>query len=132
LVATAHELPTLREAGVELDALVQSSTDVSERYRPGELVPPPRRVITTEGRNGGHYAEGDRTGRWDAASLPGPLADTYGAGDSFAAALAFALGTGRSTSDALGVAAGAAAYQMTIRGCGVGNSGLKWGEVGGQ
>jgi ribokinase len=120
LVATARELPTLREAGVELDALIQSSTDVSERYSVGALDPPPRRVVTTEGRNGGHYAEGDRKGRWRAAPLPGPLADTYGAGDSFAAALAFALGIGKSTDEALEIAAEAAAYQMT-------NPGLRGG-----
>jgi ribokinase len=119
LVATARELPTLREAGVELDALVQSSTDASERYRPGDLDPPPRRVVTTEGRKGGHYTEADRTGRWEAAPLPGSLADTYGAGDSFAAALAFALGTGHSTDEALAVAASAAAAAMTTPGAGI-------------
>lgn len=116
LVATARELPTLSEAGVELDALVQSSSDASERYRRGDLDPPPRRVVTTEGRNGGRYVEAEREGRWEAAPLPGPLADTYGAGDSFAAALAFALGAGMPTEEALAAAAEAAAYQMTIPG----------------
>jgi len=120
LVATARELPTLKEAGVELDALVQSGSDESERYRPGDLDPPPRRVVTTEARKGGHYAEGDRRGRWAAAPLPGPLVDVYGAGDSFAAALAFALGTGKSTDEALAVAAETAAHQMT-------NPGLRGG-----
>jgi ribokinase len=116
LVGTARELPTLREAGVELDALVQSSSDASERYRPGDLDPPPRRVVTTEGQNGGRYVDAERKGRWKAAPLPGPLADTYGAGDTFAAALAFALGTGMPTEEALAAAAEAAAYQMTIPG----------------
>ena len=116
LVATARELQTLREAGVELDALVQSSTDESERYRPGDLDAPPVRVVTTEGRNGGRYVERGREGRWEAAPLPGPLADTYGAGDSFAAALALALGVGKPTEEALAFAADAAAYQMTVRG----------------
>ena len=100
LVATARELSALR-AGVGLDALVQSATDESERYQPGDLEPPPRRVVTTEGRRGGRYVEGDREGQWEAAPLPGPLADTYGAGDTFAAALALGLGAGRSTDDAL-------------------------------
>lgn len=120
LVATARELATLKEARVELDALVQSGSDESERYRPGDLDPPPRRVVTTEGRKGGHYVEGDRKGRWAAAPLPGPLADVYGAGDSFAAGLAFALGTGKSTDEALAVAAESAAHQMT-------NPGLRGG-----
>lgn len=113
LVATARELATLKEAGVELDALVQSGSDESECYRPGDLDPAPRRVVTTEGRKGGHYVEGDRQGRWEAGPLPGPLADGYGAGDSFAGGLAFALGTGNSTDEALAVAADAAAHQMT-------------------
>jgi ribokinase len=120
LVATARELPTLREARVELDALVQSASDESERYRPGDLDPPPRRVVTTESGKGGHYGEGDRRGRWAAAPLPGPLVDGYGAGDSFAAGLAFALGRGKSTDEALAVAAEAAAYQLT-------NPGLRGG-----
>jgi ribokinase len=119
LVATARELPTLKEAGVELDALVQSSTDESERYRPGELEPSPLRVVTTEGRQGGRYVEGDREGRWEAAPLPGPLSDTYGAGDTFAAALAMGLGAGQSTDDALAFAARAAAEAMTVPGAGM-------------
>jgi ribokinase len=119
LVATAREPQKLREAGVGLDALTQSSTDESERYQPGDLDPPPRRVVTTEGRNGGHYLEGERTGRWLAAPLPGPLADTYGAGDSFAAALAFALGAGKPTEEALAFAAESAAEAMTVRGAGL-------------
>jgi ribokinase len=118
LVATARELPTLRAAGVQLDALVQSASDESERFRPGELDPVPRLVVSTEGRDGGHYLEGGRRGRWQAAPLPGPPADTYGAGDTFAAALAFALGSGRSTEDALALAAKRAALAMTRHGVG--------------
>ena len=116
LVATARELRTLKEARVKLDALVQSGTDASERYVPGDLDPPPRRVVTTEGRNGGRYAEGDHEGRWEAAPLLRPLVDTYGAGDSFAAALAFALGTGKPTDEALAFAATQAAEAMTRSG----------------
>jgi ribokinase len=116
LVATARELPTLAEAGVELDALVQSGDDESERYRPGELEPAPRLVATTEGQAGGRYVAGQRAGRWAATPLPGPLADTYGAGDSFAAGLAFALATGRSTDEALAFAAERAAVAMTRHG----------------
>src|SRR5919197_6088034 len=53
LVATARELATLREARVELDVLVGSGEDESELYRPGELEPPPRIVVTTSGALGG-------------------------------------------------------------------------------
>ena len=77
-------------------------------------------MVTTEGRRGGRYVEGDREGQWEAAPLPGPLADTYGAGDTFAAALALGLGAGRSTDDALAFAARAAAEAMTVPGAGTG------------
>jgi ribokinase len=119
LVATARELPTLREAGVELDALVQSGTDESERYRSGDLDPPPRLVVTTEAGKGGRYVAGEREGRWDAAPLPGPLVDAYGAGDSFAAGLAFALGVGKPIDAALAFAAQRAAAAMTRPGAGL-------------
>ena len=112
LVATARELPTLVEAGVALDALVGSARDPDERYR-GELEPPPALVVRTEGKDGGSYEPGDR---WDAAPLPGPVADTYGAGDSFAAALTYALGEGRSPDQALAFAAERSAIALTRSG----------------
>jgi ribokinase len=116
LVATVRVLPTLADAGVQLDALVHSGSDESERYRAGELDPPPRLVATTEGRRGGRFVAGDRTGRWEATPLPGPLADAYGAGDCFAAGLAYALGKGLETEAALALAAQSAAHAMTRRG----------------
>lgn len=116
LVATARELPTLAEARVELDALVHSARDDSELYRPGDLDPPPRLVATTEGKAGGRYVAAGGAGRWRAAPLPGPLADTYGAGDCFAAGLTYGLATGRSTEDALAFASERAARALTRRG----------------
>ena len=71
-----------------------------------------RLVAATEGGAGGawHTADG-RAGRWAAASLPGPLVDTYSAGDCFAAALGFAIARGDAVEPALAFAAtrGAAA-----------------------
>jgi len=116
LVATARELPTLQEAHVELDALVHSGTDLAERYESGQLDPPPKLVVTTMGREGGEFVAGEREGTYAAAELPGPLADAYGAGDSFAAGLTFALGRGDSVEEALAVAASCGAEAMTIRG----------------
>lgn len=116
LVATARMLPTLREAGVRVDALVRSHRDRSERYQRGDLDPEPWLVASTEGADGGSYTTADgQTGRWAAAALPGPRQDTYGAGDCFAAALAFALGEGRPIPAALSFAAsrGAAAVART-------------------
>jgi ribokinase len=114
LVATARELPTLAAARVELDALVRSGRDPSERYEPGDLDPPPKLVATTEGADGGRYVTADGAeGRWEAAPLPGPLQDSYGAGDSFAAGLAYGLGKGKGISEALAFAAASAATALT-------------------
>jgi ribokinase len=116
VVATARELPTLKAAGVELDALVQSGTDEGERFHPGDLDPPPRVVVTTMGRSGGHYVADRHKGTWQATPLPGPVVDSYGAGDSFAACLALALGEGRPIDEALTVAARCGAEALTRRG----------------
>ena len=115
LVATSRVTDLLERADVQLDAVVGSARDAAERYR--AIEPPPHLVVATEGARGGSWtvAEG-RTGKWSAAPLPGPLRDAYGAGDSFAAGLAFALGEGRATEDALSVAARCGATCLTGRG----------------
>jgi ribokinase len=114
LVATPRELPTLREAHVELDALVGSAIDPAERYDQADLEPPPKLVVWTEGSKGGFFEPGHA--RWEAPPLPGPRADSYGAGDSFAAQLTFALAEGRSSLEAVRLAAAAAAEAITRRG----------------
>jgi len=113
LVATARELPTLREAGVQLDALVGSGDDEGELYRPGELEPPPHVVVTTSGGLGGWVQPG---GPFRPAPLPGTIVDAYGCGDSFAAGLTFALGRGDSVDEAVGLGARCGAAVMTGRG----------------
>jgi ribokinase len=117
LVATARSLPALVDAGVQLDALVHSATDAGERYAAGQLDPEPRLLVGTTGSHGGTWtaAEG-RSGSFSASPLPGPVADTYGAGDSFAAALTFALGSGLETESALELAARCGAAAITGRG----------------
>lgn len=112
LVASARELPVLREADVELDVLILSSRDEGERYD-GRLEPAPRYVVRTEGRAGGTVEPG---GRFAAAPLPGPLVDAYGAGDAFAAGLTFGLASGLSIGDALALAARCGAAVLTGRG----------------
>ena len=113
LVATSRELETLREARVQLDALVGSAEDEGEVYRPGDLDPPPRIVVTTSGALGGWVQPG---GPFRPAPLPAPLVDAYGAGDCFAAGLAFALGRGESVDYAVVLAARCGAAVMTGRG----------------
>jgi ribokinase len=113
LVATSRELPTLREAGVELDVLVGSGEDEGEIYRPGDLDPAPGTIVTTSGALGGWVQPG---GPFRPAPLPAPVVDTYGAGDCFAAGLAFALGRGDPVEEAVALAARCGAAVMTGRG----------------
>jgi len=113
LVATARELPTLVQAGIEVDALVASGGDEGERYEPGSLDPPPRIVVTTAGQLGGWAQPG---GPYRAAPLPGPVEDAYGAGDCFAAGLTFGLASGATAEEALELAAQRGAAALTRRG----------------
>ena len=113
LVATARELETLRDAEVELDALVGSGEDPGERYGPGELEPQPKLVVTTAGALGGWMNPG---GPYLAAPLPGPVEDAYGCGDSFTAGLTFALANGRSPEEAVELGARCGAAVLTGRG----------------
>jgi ribokinase len=113
LVATSRELSTLRSAGVELDVLVGSGEDEGEVYRPGDLDPPPKVVVTTSGPLGGWVQPG---GPFRPAALPGPVVDAYGCGDSFAAGLAFALGRGDAVDDAVALAARCGAAVLAGRG----------------
>jgi ribokinase len=116
LVATARELPTLAEACVELDVLVRSATDPEETYETGQIAPEPKLVVTTRGSNGGTFRAGTREGSFDAAPLPAPVRDAYGAGDCFAAALAYALARGDDLETALAFASSRGAEAMTRRG----------------
>jgi ribokinase len=113
LVATARELATLREAGVQLDALVGSGEDEGELYHPGELEPAPRVVVTTSGALGGWVQPG---GPFRPAPVPGTIVDAYGCGDCFAAGLTFALARGDAADEAVGLAARCGAAVMTGRG----------------
>jgi ribokinase len=117
LVSTARGIETLAEAHVELDALVASRKDRGERYRPGDIEPPPHVVVRTAGSGGGDWEAADgSTGRWAGTELPGPVADAYGCGDSFAAGLTYGLGDGRDIDSALLLAARCGAACLTGRG----------------
>jgi ribokinase len=113
LVASARELAILRETAVEVDVLLASSTDAGERFVDGDLEPRPRYVVRTEGESGGVVEPG---GSFAAASPPGPVVDTYGAGDAFAAGLTYALADGRAMDAALAFAARCGAAVLTARG----------------
>ena len=113
LTATPRAHEVLRRAGVELDALIGSGRDPGERYEPGDIDPPPRLVVRTFGAEGGIAEPG---GAFPAAPPPGPVVDTYGAGDSFAAGLTYGLAAGFPPDEALALAARCGAAATTGRG----------------
>ena len=117
LVATARRLASVVESRVQVDVLAASARDRGERYDPADLPVRPRLCVWSEGADGGRYlAEDGSEGRWEAARPPGPVVDTYGAGDVFMAALTLELGRGTGRDEALALAARAAAAQLTRRG----------------
>jgi ribokinase len=109
LAATVREQSTLEAAGVPIDLLVGSVADPGERYVGAVDA---ALVVLTEGAAGGtangvHFA---------AVETPGPVVDSYGAGDSFAAALAYALARGDDLAQALELGSRAGAAVLTGRG----------------
>lgn len=96
--------------GVPLDALVLSADDEIELAAARSALPEAELVVYTEGADGGRWQRRDgREGRWRAAALPGPLIDSYGAGDTFAAGVTYGLGAGMSLDRTLTLAAEASA-----------------------
>jgi ribokinase len=114
LVATTREAQRLARVGVYLDAVVGSGRDPAERYI--ELDPPPRLVVETLGADGGRYMEGDASRTFESPKPPGPVVCSYGAGDSFAAGLTYALGRGLGGEEALALAARCGAAVLTGHG----------------
>jgi ribokinase len=109
VATTMREQPLLHEATVHIDLMAGSANDPGERYD-GTL--DVGLVVQTDGPNGG-TANGER---FEAVEPHGPIVDTYGAGDSFGAALAFALARGDALPAALKLAARAGAAVLTGRG----------------
>lgn len=116
LVATPRAYDTIAASRVDLDALVRSATDPGEQHAEEGLDPAPDLVVATAGKEGGEWIGEDRsTGTWKAGELPGPRRDSYGAGDSFAAAFAYALGADLPVDEALQLAARAGAHKLAGR-----------------
>jgi len=114
LVATARILDAVVASGVELDALVGSRLDPSERYEEVRLDPEPRLMVRTEGARGGTFrTAGGSWQRFEPQPVAGSIVDTYGAGDSFAAGLTFALARGDAAPEAIAFAARCGAAVLT-------------------
>ena len=103
--------------GVKLDALVLSADDEIELAAARPALAEAALAVYTEGESGGRWHRSDGSeGRWSPAPLPGPVVDAYGAGDTFAAALTYALGAGLELDDALALAARGSAEVLTWAG----------------
>jgi len=99
--------PRGREAlsdGPSVDALVYSGSDHDESQWARRLASRARLLVETRGAQGGAWW-GESQGEWAAVPLPGPPRDTYGCGDSFAAAFTFSLSAGGSVADAAALGA---------------------------
>lgn len=116
LVSTARILEPLQAAGIAIDALVGSDDDPREAYTRGMLAPEPALVVRTQGARGGRYILADGSEHRYAAVPTEITGDTYGAGDTFAAALAFALGERRTPANATAFAAARAADVLAFVG----------------
>jgi ribokinase len=112
LVATPRIRERLDDADVELDAVVFSASDSDEVAWSTRLEPHTRLMVATEGGEGGRWW-GESEGRWASLASPGPVRDSYGCGDAFAAGFTYGLGTGMAPSDAAAVGARCGAEMLT-------------------
>jgi ribokinase len=111
VVASPRAGDALR-SGPPLDALVYSDEDPVERECAQQLRDRARITVATEGERGGRWW-GESSGRWEAVAPQDPIVDTYGAGDTFAAVLAHALGAGEGLPAATALAARWGASALT-------------------
>ena len=111
LVCSARQLSALIESGVKADVVIGSLSDRGEQIDFRILGTHAKAIVLTDGERGGRWLSTDDSGLWERQPLPGDRADTYGAGDTFAAGLTHGLGCGLGMHEAIEVAArwGAAA-----------------------
>lgn len=110
MVVTSRALEPLAASGITPDVLVGSARDQSEAFDPGAISRPTTLYVRTAGLAGGTWERDGESGRWKSPSItqdddPETPADAYGAGDSFAAALAYALAARLTIPDAIKLAA---------------------------
>ena len=121
MVVTSRALASLAASGVTPDVVVGSARDQAEAFDPGAIASPETLFVRTAGLAGGTWERDGESGRWKSPALtpdddPDTPADAYGAGDSFAASLAYALAAGMETPDAIKLAARAGSACASGRG----------------
>jgi ribokinase len=121
MVVTSRSLAGLAASGVTPDVLVGSARDQAEAFDSGALANPTTLFVRTAGLAGGTWERDGESGRWKSPSFvedddPDTPADAYGAGDSFAASLAYALAVGMEIPAAIKLAARAGSATAYGRG----------------
>jgi ribokinase len=124
VVAAARRRDCIIASGVRLDAVVGSCVDPRERATLADYPLPPAALVMTDGPRGGTVETAAGVARFASPRVEATVG-SYGAGDSFAAALVYHLAAGRDAVEAATHAAphGAAvlasidplAAQLTIR-----------------
>jgi ribokinase len=112
LVATPRLRERLDSRDVSVDAVVFSAGDPDEVRWAQTLEPCTRLMVATEGAAGGRWW-GESEGRWTAVPPPGPIRDSYGCGDSFAAGFTYGLARGMTPAEAAAVGARCGAEMLT-------------------
>jgi ribokinase len=112
LVATPRLRERLDRPEVYIDALVFSATDEDEVRWAQRLESHSRLMLATEGPAGGGWW-GESAGRWNAAPPSGPVRDSYGCGDAFAAGVTYGLAAGKSVAEATAIGARWGAEMLT-------------------
>ena len=103
--------------GVGLDALVLSGDDEGELRVAEQVGGEAQLLVWTDGERGGRFrARGGSTGSYPAAAAPAAAVDSYGCGDSFAAALTLGLAGGLDLDEALALGARCGAACLAGRG----------------
>jgi len=112
VVASPRARSVLEADEARVYALVFSEGDEDERAWAERVASHAQLLVATEGAHGGRWW-GESEGHWKAARLPGPPRDSYGCGDSFAAAFTLGLGRGDSIARAAQLGAEAGARALT-------------------
>jgi len=112
VVASPRARDVLEAKDAHVYALVFSEGDEDESAWANRVASHARLLVATEGERGGRWW-GESEGRWAAVPLPGPPRDTYGCGDSFAAAFTLGLGRHDSIPEAAKIGAQAGALALT-------------------
>jgi len=104
LVVAARRRECMAAAGVAIDLVVGSRVDPREMATRADFAVPPAAVVMTDGARGGSVETAGGVTRFDSPRVEA-VVGSYGAGDSFAAALTYFVASGLGVADAAARAA---------------------------